>query len=95
MSNQLPVNFTDNPHAPDIFADAATGIAVVSGLIRVTFESAKVYHGASPGVNRVVVGRLVMPLSAAEGLLNLLSDYIAKVKIHGAIPPALGPTSVH
>lgn len=72
MTNIPPgtaMGFIDNPHAPDIFADGLTGFFLLNGNIRLTFESARVSHAASPGpVNRVVIGRLVMPVDAAENM---------------------------
>ena len=69
--------FLDNPHAPDVFADAATGFFLFGGNIRVTFESFRVNHSSSPGpVSRVVIGRLVMPLAQAEALAKGLLDFI-------------------
>src|SRR5262245_15907417 len=48
------VTFVDNPHAPDIFVDAATGWFSKDGLMRITFESHRASHISSPGpINRV------------------------------------------
>jgi hypothetical protein len=70
-------DFLDNPHAPDVFADAAAGFFHVNGNIKITFESARVEHSSSPGpVHRVVIGRLVMPVAAAEAFAKGLLDFI-------------------
>jgi hypothetical protein len=45
---QGPV-FIDNPHAPDIFADGASGFFILNNTIRITFESARINHVTSPG----------------------------------------------
>ena len=91
-----PVNFLDNPHAPEIYADAVTGIFFFQGNIRLTFESCRVDHATSPGpINRVVLGRVAMPLAAAQGLRSLLNDYLGKIDQEGAEPQAPGPQSVH
>ena len=91
MADQLPtvpVNFVDNPHAPDLFADDATGIAFINGAVRLTFESARVNHVTTPGpVNRVVIGRLVLPLIAAERLRDLLIDYLGRIAQQSSPPP--------
>ncbi len=93
MADQAPVTFIDNPDAPELFADAASGIASFAGNIRLTFESARVDYSVSPGpVVRTVVGRLVMPLAAAENLRDLLISYLARVKAHGEPPPLPGRT---
>jgi hypothetical protein len=90
---QVPVTFMDSPRAPDIYADAISGVAFFSGNIRLTLEAAHVDHSTSPGpVNRVVIGRLVMPLSAATDLHTLLTDYLGRIKAGEASPPAPGPT---
>jgi len=44
-----PINFLDNPAAPDIFADAATGFFINHGNIRITFEAIRVNHETTPG----------------------------------------------
>jgi hypothetical protein len=61
-----PMGFIDNPMAPDIYADEATGFHFINGVVKITFVAARVSHISSPGpVNRVVIGRLVMPIPAA------------------------------
>ncbi len=72
-----PIAFLDNPHAPDVYADAATGFAVFFDNIKITLEAGRVNHISSPGpITRVVIGRLVMPLSQAEALARGLLDFI-------------------
>ena len=83
MENKTPepFGFLDNPSAPDVFADGAAGIVFFQGNIRLTFESVRVNHVTSPGpATRVVIGRLVLPLAGAEGLKNMLIDYLDKIK---------------
>ena len=71
------VSFLDNPHAPDVFADSATGFFNFNGNIRITFESVRVNHASAPGpITRVAIGRLVMPLAAAEAMARGLLDFI-------------------
>jgi len=79
--SQRTYGFIDNSHAPDVYADAATGFFVFAGNMRITFESLRVSHVASPGpVNRVVIGRLVIPLEQAEGMAKGILDMIEKQK---------------
>lgn len=74
--NDVPA-FIDNPHAPDIFADSVTGFFIFGGNLRMAFESLRIDHTTSPGpANRVVIGRLVMPLEAAEGMAKGILDFI-------------------
>lgn len=75
----VPVNFLDNPRAPDVFCNDATGFFLNEGCITITFEAAHVEHSTSPGpVNRVVIGRLVMPIPGAQRLALGLYDYLEK-----------------
>jgi hypothetical protein len=77
MTNMPEVSFLDNPQAPDVFADAATGFFLFGNNMRITFESFRVNHVTTPGpVSRVVIGRLVMSLEAAEGMAKGLLDFI-------------------
>jgi hypothetical protein len=83
MTNITPgapsISFLDNPHAPDVFADAASGFFNFSGNMRITFESLRVNHISAPGpVTRVVIGRLVMPLAAAEHMARMILDLVDK-----------------
>ena len=95
-AQRFTVNFMDNPHAPDVFADRVTGIAFYSGVIRLTFETSRADHSTSPGpVNRVVIGRLIMPLDGVKGLRDLLIEHIDKIEKQGTgVPPAPGPVTV-
>jgi hypothetical protein len=83
MSN-IPADglpFLDNPQAPDIFADSSSGLFFFNGNIRITFEALRVNDVESPGpVSRVVIGRLVIPISSAESLANALLRFIEQQK---------------
>src|SRR5258707_12646480 len=82
------VSFLHNPHSPDVFADAAAGFVNLNGNIRITLESLRVDHIAVPGpMARVVIGRLVMPLPAAEALARGLLDFIEQQRTQQN-PPA-------
>ena len=89
MTTQSPEpRFIDNPHAPDFFADAVTGSFLFSGVLRLTFERLCIEHSTSPGpANRVVIGRLVMPLAAAENLRDMLIKWIENYKANPSGPP--------
>jgi hypothetical protein len=76
-SAKVALGFIDNPHAPDVFADGVSGLFNFAGNIRITFESLRASHVTIPGpVNRVVIGRLIMPMDAAESLARGLLDFI-------------------
>lgn len=69
----------DNPHAPEVFATVASGFFHLNGNITITFESARLDHSQDPPlVNRVVLARLVMPVSGAQGLVVGLNDFLEK-----------------
>ena len=75
----VEVSFVDSSSAPDVFADDTAGYFFRNGVISITFWSARVDHSTSPGpVNRVVVGRLVMPVVGAQNLAIGLYDFLAK-----------------
>ena len=73
--------FLHNPHAPDVFADSATGFFLFNGNLRVTFEALRVDHTTSPGpLARVVIGRLVMPATMAAGMAKEILAFLEKMK---------------
>ncbi len=79
MAKEQAVKFIDDPNAPEIFASGATGFFVANGNITITFESARADHSASPGpVYRAVVGRVILPAAAAQGLAVGLFDFLEK-----------------
>jgi hypothetical protein len=80
------VSFLHNPHSPDVFADAAAGFFNLNGNIRITLESLRVDHIAVPGpMARVVIGRLVMPLPAAEALVGWWRRAVAPAPSRGVL----------
>jgi hypothetical protein len=82
------VSFVDNPAAPDVFADEACGFFVRNGVISITFASARVDHTTTPGpVNRVAIGRLVMPVSGAQELAVGLYDFLVQRGLTPKITP--------
>jgi hypothetical protein len=91
-----PVNFLDNPNAPDVFADAAAGFFNFAGNIRISLESVRVNHITTPGpINRVVLARLVMPMDAAEALARGLLDFITQQRTQQNPPPQTATGTVH
>ena len=70
-----------NLHTPDMFADAATGIFTFNGCMRVTFESVRSNYALTPAaLDRVVVGRLVMPVLAAEAMAQGILAQIKRLR---------------
>jgi hypothetical protein len=72
------LTFIDDPHAPEFFASDVCGLFLSGDTnIVITFESCRVDHATSPGpVNRVVVARVVLPISAAQNLVVGLNAFL-------------------
>ena len=84
-----PVNFIDDPHAPEWYADEAFGLFLNNGVVKITLSSNRVNHETSPGpVNRVVVGRLTMPLQTAQTLATTLFSFLKQ----NGVDPSGGQT---
>jgi hypothetical protein len=74
-----------NPHTPDMFADAATGIFTFNGCMRVTFESVRSNYAHTPAaLDRVVVGRVVMPVLAAEAMAQSILAQVKRLRAEKA-----------
>lgn len=84
---EMPVVVIDNPNIPEVFASEIVGILMNAGNVHVTFASPRVTHGA---VNRVVVSRLVMPISSAQTLAVGLYDFLKKHGVDLAQKPTKG-----
>jgi hypothetical protein len=87
------VPFLDNPHAPEAFVEGAWGFLFLNGNVHITLTALRVDHKSLPGpVNRVVVGRLVMPLAGAQGFAVGLFNFL---KQHGVDPASLSEQLKH
>jgi hypothetical protein len=85
---QTPPAFIVNPHAPDIFADAAPSFSLNGGVVRITLATLRPLQvGGASGP--VVIGQLVMPLEGAQGLAVGLYDFL---KAQG-VAPSSGQTA--
>ncbi|RWF71879.1 hypothetical protein [Mesorhizobium sp.] len=81
-------NLINNSHAPDIFADDAVGFFTYAGNMRITCVSDRSDYSTSPiAVNRVVIGRLVMPVAAAEAMAKAILDQVGRMRAGGETPP--------
>jgi len=81
-----------NPYSQDLYADAAVGFFTYNGNMRITLESVRSDYTQEPiSTDRVVVGRLVMPISAAEVLARGILDQIERLKSESDTQP---PTTV-
>jgi hypothetical protein len=79
-----------NTLAPDVFADACAGLFAFGGNIRLTFESYRANHATDPApIERIEIGRLVIPVGAAMHLRDMLVNWFKK---EGAdLPKPSGP----
>lgn len=77
-ANTLP-SLVENLFAPEVFATEASSFSRGPSTVTVTFTSHRFDNSQSPGAQkRVVVGRLVMPIPAAQGLAAGLYDYLKR-----------------
>ena len=78
----MSLSYLDNPFAPDIFADASSGLQNVGGVIRITFEAWHTDHSTHPGpINRVCVGRVLMTPEAAETMANEILQFVDRLRV--------------
>jgi hypothetical protein len=78
------VPLIDNMFAPEILAGGVSGLAVLNGIVTVTLENPRCDHTRmDPGLERVVVGRLALPVPAAQALLSGLYQFLSQ---HGINP---------
>jgi hypothetical protein len=83
------VKFIDNPHAPEVFADEVAGFLIFNGNLHITFSSPRVDHSTSPNpVNRVVIGRLVMPVGSAHAFALSVYDFLKQRGFDPSRPPS-------
>jgi hypothetical protein len=77
----------DDPNAPDLFIDDCAGFNCLNGIMRVTLTAVHSDY-STPAIvaHRVVVGRLVMSVSAARLLVTELHDFMQK---HDLKPPPI------
>jgi hypothetical protein len=74
-----PPPLLNDPHAPEIFTTGCCGLSIGAGFVTVTFESAHCDHSdPSCPTERIVVGRMVMPIGAAQALTLQLNDALQR-----------------
>ena len=79
VSRSKPPRLINDPHAPETFTTGCCGLSIGSGVVAVTFESARCDH-SDPDcpTSQVVVGRVVMPVGAAQALVLKLNDALQR-----------------
>jgi hypothetical protein len=79
----------DAAFAPEIFATEVVGFWLLNGNVHLTLATGRSDYSVGPGkINRVVIGRLILPVSGAQGLAAGLYDFLKK---HGFDPVPTPP----
>ncbi len=74
----------DNLFAPEIFVSGIAGFALLADALHLTLDTARYDHSQpSPVLERVVVGRLVLPIGSAQALVTTLNAFLEQ---HGLSP---------
>jgi hypothetical protein len=90
---EVAVTFVDNPHAQEIFADAAAGCFAHNGVMRITLINSRVNHSTMPGpINNVVVGRILLPIQMAEAMAKNILQLVETLKAAPTQSPQTMPT---
>jgi hypothetical protein len=92
---ETPIKLVDNIGAGDVFVDAFVGAFLTNGNVHITLASRRCDYTQQPSVfSDVVIGRLVMPLAAAENAAQFLTDFVERMKKQLANPPADAPKTL-
>lgn len=71
----------DNPHIQDVFVDEVAGYHRCNSNLRITLTTIRADHTHDPAIiQRVVVGRLIMPLNTAEALQQGIAQFLERAK---------------
>jgi hypothetical protein len=76
MADEQPTfKVIENPHAGEVFADAAASFSLAGGVVRVTFTAFRPLEVGGESAH-VVIGRLAIPVEGAQGLAIGLYDFL-------------------
>ena len=82
VAGQKEPTFIDSPHAPEVFSEGAYGFMLKHGNVHLTLTAVRVNHCTMPGpANRVVVGRVVLPVAGAQALAVGLYDFLKSMGV--------------
>jgi hypothetical protein len=73
-----PPLIIDEPGTPDIFAANAPSFFIHNGAVYISLETVRLVGGTERTLRREIIGRLVMPQSAAEVLVEGLGEFLKK-----------------
>jgi hypothetical protein len=94
-SPELPVVLVDNLGAPDVFADSCIAAFLTNGNVHMTFTSRRCDYTKQPNVfSDLVIGRLVMPLAAAENMAQFLGNFVTRMRAQLTNMPADTPKTL-
>jgi hypothetical protein len=67
----------DNPFAPEIFVTGVSGYYNAGGTVQLCLDSMRCDHSRADGVmERVVVGRVILPIPVAQALVTTLNAFL-------------------
>jgi hypothetical protein len=94
MKEQKPIPIIANGAAPDIFSNGAYGAFVTNGNVHITLVAQRSDHGGNPPgrLTDVVIGRLIMPIGAAEKMVKFVGDCLEATKLPLSISPDIQRT---
>jgi hypothetical protein len=76
----------DDPTVKDVFAEFCTGLNFVHGNLHLTFASVPADHSSQRAPSkRIVSARIVMPITGAIELRDLLTQIIEALTMQGVI----------
>jgi hypothetical protein len=76
-SEPVSIPYLHNSQAPEFYSTGPAGYWLHEGILTITFETAAPFHGGdNRPVERVVNGRLVMSVPAAQRLVLGLYDFL-------------------
>jgi hypothetical protein len=80
MADAPRVPVVDNLHAPEVFSDGALSLGLIGGCMRIALYSYRYPQGPEhpEPPQRVVIGRLLLPIAAAQALAVDLHDFLTK-----------------
>ncbi|BBD03555.1 MULTISPECIES: hypothetical protein [Sphingomonadaceae] len=77
------IPLVDNMFAPEILAGGLTGLSLLNGIVTVTLENPRADHGRpDPSLERVIVGRIGMPIPTAQALLCGLYQFLSQHQVN-------------
>ena len=89
----MPPALLDNPFQQEIFATGVSGVANLDGVVVMTLACTRVDHSVTePRVERTVVGRVAMSVTAAQLLVANLNNFLETQGLSPSRAVAAGAT---